>query len=224
MFTVVLQISLRYVGFTWFVLLRLVTQFFIVHLFLYCVVLGTLIVVYFVSFILIGFLWFVFFSLTLQTQFGPWPTSIKLSVSLWLTRARTFGRTPWAGDQLVTRPLTCTQTQKNAHTRTPNIHALSGIRIHDPGFRASEDRACLRPLGYRDRHILAYFLHFFKLNKSMFGASLGQGPAEDNHITNSSMTSTLKCNVTAVLSFYKEGEYGLMLSREEWLLPHHLGG
>jgi hypothetical protein len=33
-------------------------------------------------------------------------------------------------------------------TQTLNIHALSVIRTHDPGFRA-----CLRPLGYRDRHI-----------------------------------------------------------------------
>jgi hypothetical protein len=31
------------------------------------------------------------------------------------------------------------------------MHALSAIRTHDPGFRASEDSACLRPLGYRDR-------------------------------------------------------------------------
>jgi hypothetical protein len=46
---------------------------------------------------------------------------------------------------------TCTQTQKNAHTQTLNIHVLSGIRTHDPGFREGEDSACLRPLGYRDR-------------------------------------------------------------------------
>jgi hypothetical protein len=37
------------------------------------------------------------------------------------------------------------------HTQTPNIHALSGIRTHDPGFRASKDSVCLRPFGYRDR-------------------------------------------------------------------------
>jgi hypothetical protein len=36
---------------------------------------------------------------------------------------------------------TCTQTQKNAHTLTLNIHAFSGIRTHDPSFRASEDRS-----------------------------------------------------------------------------------
>jgi hypothetical protein len=31
-----------------------------------------------------------------------------------------------------------------------NIHALCGIRTHDPGFRVSEDSTCLRLLGYRD--------------------------------------------------------------------------
>jgi hypothetical protein len=45
-------------------------------------------------------------------------------------------------------------TEKRAHTS--NIHALSGIRTHDPGLRASEDSTCLRQLGYRDRQSLAY--------------------------------------------------------------------
>jgi hypothetical protein len=31
----------------------------------------------------------------------------------------------------------------NTEKRTSNIHALSEIRTHDPGFRASEDSACL---------------------------------------------------------------------------------
>jgi hypothetical protein len=42
-------------------------------------------------------------------------------------------------------------TNRKRHTHK-HIHALSGIRSHDPGFRASENSACLRPLGYRDRH------------------------------------------------------------------------
>jgi hypothetical protein len=42
-----------------------------------------------------------------------------------------------------------TNTEKRTHTS--NIHALSWIQTHDPGFRASEGSACLRPLGYRDR-------------------------------------------------------------------------
>jgi hypothetical protein len=34
-----------------------------------------------------------------------------------------------------------TNTQKRArtHTQTPNVHVLSGIRTHDPGFRVNED-------------------------------------------------------------------------------------
>jgi hypothetical protein len=77
----------------------------------------------------------------------------------------TIGKTPWTSDQLVARPLPkyrTTQTQ-NKRIHTPNIHALSGIRIHDHSVRASEDSSCLRPLGYHDRHRLLYntkFLHF----------------------------------------------------------------
>jgi hypothetical protein len=62
----------------------------------------------------------------------------------------TDGRTPW------TSPLPkyrTTQTQ-NKHVHTPNIHALCGIRTHEPSFRASEDSSCLRPLGYCYRHCL----------------------------------------------------------------------
>jgi hypothetical protein len=63
------------------------------------------------------------------------------------------GRTPWTSDQLVARHLPkhrTTQTQ-NKHIHIPNIHALCRIRTHDPGFRASEDSTCPRPLDYRDR-------------------------------------------------------------------------
>jgi hypothetical protein len=90
-----------------------------------------------------------FFLLALQPQFGPWPTSTKLSVSLRLTKSQTFGRTPWAGDQLVSRPLPVHKHKKkrahpHTHTQTPNIHALSGIQTHSPGFQSSEDSACLK--------------------------------------------------------------------------------
>jgi hypothetical protein len=56
-------------------------------------------------------------------------------------------------DQLVARPVPkhrTTETQ-NKHIYIPNIHVVCGIRAHDPGFRASEDSTCLRPLGYRNR-------------------------------------------------------------------------
>jgi hypothetical protein len=41
-----------------------------------------------------------------------------------------------------------------------NIHALCGIRTQDPGFQASEDSTCLRPLGYHDR-----LRRLYKVNK-----------------------------------------------------------
>jgi hypothetical protein len=43
------------------------------------------------------------------------------------------------------------QHKHRINIHTPNIHALSGIRTHDPSVRASEDSSCLRPCGYCDR-------------------------------------------------------------------------
>jgi hypothetical protein len=79
-----------------------------------------------------------FFSLALQPQFWPSPTSMKLSVSLQFSRSWTVGRTPWTGDQLVARHLPVHKhrnTHTHTHTQTLNIHALGGIRTHDPGYR-----------------------------------------------------------------------------------------
>jgi hypothetical protein len=45
-------------------------------------------------------------------------------------------------------------------TLSLNVHDLSGIRTHDPGFRPSEESACLRPLGYRDRHCRSIFKRY----------------------------------------------------------------
>jgi hypothetical protein len=56
-------------------------------------------------------------------------------------------------DQPVARPLPkhrTTQTQ-NKRIRAPNIHALSGIRTHDPSVLASEDSSWLRSRGHCDR-------------------------------------------------------------------------
>jgi hypothetical protein len=38
----------------------------------------------------------------------------------------------------------------NAHA---DIHALNGIRNHDPSVRANEDSSCLRLRGHRDRNL-----------------------------------------------------------------------
>jgi hypothetical protein len=71
----------------------------------------------------------IFFSLALQPQFGPWPTSMKLSVSL------RFSRTPWAGDQLVARPLPVHKHRK-MHT---HIHYTSMPWVgFEPTIPASE--------------------------------------------------------------------------------------
>jgi hypothetical protein len=43
------------------------------------------------------------------------------------------------------------QHKQNKRIHTPNIYVLSGIRIHDPSDRASEDSSCLRPRCYCDR-------------------------------------------------------------------------
>jgi hypothetical protein len=62
----------------------------------------------------------------------------------------------------------------NAYT---DIHALSGIRTHDPSIRASEAISCLRPRGHCDRQIVSrayiymstYIHHeglFFFINES----------------------------------------------------------
>jgi hypothetical protein len=87
-----------------------------------------------------------FFTTAVPPLSGPWP------LIQFRNHFSTDGRTPWTSDHPVARPLSkhTTQTQ-NKRIHTPNIHALSGIRTHDPSVRASEDSSCLRPRGYRDR-------------------------------------------------------------------------
>jgi hypothetical protein len=70
----------------------------------------------------------------------------------------TIGRTPWTSDL----PKHRTAQTQNKHIYTPNIHALSGIRTHDHGLRASEDSSCLRTLGYSERPSLNY--QYFSLH------------------------------------------------------------
>jgi hypothetical protein len=69
-----------------------------------------------------------------------------------VTRSRTVGRAPWAGDQLVARPL---PLHKHRKKRTHNTNTKHPCPEWDsksgPGVRASEDSLCLSPLGYRDR-------------------------------------------------------------------------
>ncbi|PNF38698.1 hypothetical protein B7P43_G17524, partial [Cryptotermes secundus] len=78
---------------------------------------------------------------------GPRAYPHELIRSLGFSRTYTFGRTPWAGDQLVAKPLPVHKHRKT-HTHKLDIYALSGIRTYDPGFQASEDSTCLRPLDF----------------------------------------------------------------------------
>jgi hypothetical protein len=59
---------------------------------------------------------------------GPRPTSMYISVHVGFSRSYTFGRTPWAGDQFVARPLPV-HKHRETHTHKLNIHALRGITL-----------------------------------------------------------------------------------------------
>jgi hypothetical protein len=54
------------------------------------------------------------------------------------------GRTPCTGDQPVAMPLPTHRTTQIQNKRT-RIHALSGIRTHDPSLSAGENGSYLRP-------------------------------------------------------------------------------
>jgi hypothetical protein len=76
-----------------------------------------------------------------------------------------FGRTPWAGDQLIARlrPTQKSTTQEivyiHTHTHThTHTHASSGILTYDPSVRAVKDHIHLRPRGYWDR-----WVHLFEV-------------------------------------------------------------
>jgi hypothetical protein len=76
------------------------------------------------------------------------------------------GKTPWTRDQPAAKPLTehrATQTQ-NRRIYKINIHALNGIRTHDPSVRASEESSCFRPRGYCGR-LTSWKLQNVKMNR-----------------------------------------------------------
>jgi hypothetical protein len=95
--------------------------------------------------------------MALQPFFGPWPLFNFLILY-------TVGRTPWTGDQPISRPVP-------VHRINADIHALSGIRIHDPSVRASEDGSYLTPRGHRDRPKLFYRIKFQNASSDGTGIS-----------------------------------------------------
>jgi hypothetical protein len=86
--------------------------------------------------------------LSMALQSFCW-TFASISVSLSYTQSVGLlgrGISPSQGHYLYTE-----HTHRiNAHT---DIHALCGIRTHDPSVQASEDSSCLRPRGHCDRQI-----------------------------------------------------------------------
>jgi hypothetical protein len=85
-----------------------------------------------------------FYVLGLYSPCGPWP--LFRSPNLF-----TIGRTPWASDRPVARPLPkhrTAQAQKNTYAHQhPCPEWDSNPRSQHP----SEQSSCLRPRGYRDR-------------------------------------------------------------------------
>jgi hypothetical protein len=87
----------------------------------------------------------------------------------------TDGRTPWTSDQPVARPLSkhrTTQTQ-NKSMHILNIHALSGIRTHDPSVRG-EDSSCLRQLGYGDWRLFSLVAEKIRVLVTIDGVRIGK--------------------------------------------------
>jgi hypothetical protein len=90
-----------------------------------------------------------FFYLALQPQFGPpWNSLFHFGFLGLRQSIGLLGRVISSSRRLYLHTNTRTRAHTHTHTKQPGV---SGIRTHDPGFRASEDSACLRPLGYRDR-------------------------------------------------------------------------
>jgi hypothetical protein len=74
----------------------------------------------------------------------PWNVLFQFSPLILYT----VGRTSWTVNQPISRPL---RTKNNTDTINADIHALSGMRTHDPSVRRGEDSLCLRPCGHCDR-------------------------------------------------------------------------
>jgi hypothetical protein len=95
---------------------------------------------------------------------GPWP------LLRFHNLFHTDDRTPWTSDKPVASLYLYTGQHKHRINAYTDIHALSGIRIHDPSVRASEDSSCLRPRGHRDLHSHTYYV---KIRSSETSSCLG---------------------------------------------------
>jgi hypothetical protein len=80
---------------------------------------------------------------TLSLNGSTWLYSLLLYLGRFFSFSilYTVGVTPLTWDQPVARLLPTHRTR--THNKHTNIHALSGIRTHDPSVRASEDSSCV---------------------------------------------------------------------------------
>jgi hypothetical protein len=83
--------------------------------------------------------------MALQPFVGPWP--LLQFRNLFYTDGRLLG---WVIRPSQGRYLHTGQHRHRTTTHT-DIHALGGIRTHDPSVRASEDNSCLIPRGHCER-------------------------------------------------------------------------
>jgi hypothetical protein len=88
---------------------------------------------------------FIHSSMALHPSIGPW------SLLQFRNLFYTDGRTPWTRDKPSQGRYLHTGQHKHSINANTDIHALSGIRTHDPSVQACEDSPCLRPRGQRDR-------------------------------------------------------------------------
>jgi hypothetical protein len=138
-------------------------------------------------------------------NFGPWPTSMELSISLRFTRSETFGRTPWAGDQLVARPLPV-----HKHRKTHIHKHLNQLRYRMPHISRTPRQLLL---GRSMRHYtisrkVAGSIHdeviglFFQLTQSF---QPNYGPGIDSPFNRNE---------------YQESSWGMKCGRRIRLHPH----
>jgi hypothetical protein len=116
-----------------------------------------------------------------------------LSICLWLhnpcgprplfqfLNLYTAGRTPWTGDEPVSR-LRPTHRTSTQNERT-DICASTGIRTHEPSVRNGKDGSCLRQRGHCDRP--APFFQFYKCKCFVWNMSVRLGVHSRGELQNS---------------------------------------
>jgi hypothetical protein len=100
------------------------------------------------------------------------------------------GRTPWTGDEPVSRSLPTHRTR--TQNKGPDIHASKGIRSYDPSVRASENGSWLSPRFQCDQQ---------SYNPTLYNYGVKRGNKSIEHNINQSMNAIdVKTQVSPVSS------------------------